>query len=756
MPQLVAAVSRLAVLVLFVLFLPASAWAQAGPPGVAALALLPVPATVVQLEGSLAVDEHFTVVLEGPADPIVAGAVERFLTRLQARTGLPVRLTPLRSGPGTLRIRWGVASGPGADPFADERYTLDVGPDGARLEAPAAGGVLRGLATMQQLVRVGADGIRARAVHVEDAPRFSWRGLMLDVARHFVAKDEILRTLDAMESVKLNVLHLHLSDNEGFRVESRRYPRLTAYGSSGGQFYTQADIRAIVAAARDRGIRVVPEIEMPGHVQSILVAYPELGSSSKPMARGRRPDTMLAALDPSREETYRFVAGLLGELAGLFPDASIHIAGDEVTGAQWLENPAIRAFMRRRGFESAHELQAYFTRRVAAIAVALGKTPTVWDEALHADLPPGVVVQAWRSSKLVHRATAAGHRTIVSAGYYLDHGLPAARYYQVDPFDTRATGMAAEMLATLKGTPLEAYVTEAMVASDSPELTEAGQRLVAGGEAAMWTELVPDGHVEMHAWPRAAAVAERLWSPAAVRDTNDLLRRLELISTDLELQGLQHRAAHVRALRRLAAGGDLAPLATLAEAVEPLKNLARLMPIIQSAMAGPASTAYYPPMNRFADALPPESVAARRFNDAAAGAGSKPEERAFLRAKLQAWRDNHAAFTRSAERSSLLVEMVPVSADLRTLAEAGLEALDALDAGAPLAPARAEALRGLMAPYLGAEAATANVIMALMAPQPTHGVSIAIIRGISALVEAASPRAGSRGGLPFVEPSGAS
>jgi len=724
-------------LALLVFVAPAAAQDARGVAG--DLALLPVPATVVVHEGALAVDEGFTVALEGVRDPIVTRAVVRFLGRLQARTGLPVRPTPLPAGKGTLQVRCGLAS----RESADERYTLDVTPQGARLDAPTPFGVLRGLATMQQLVRAGAEGVRAQAVHVEDVPRFAWRGLMLDVARHFATTGEILRTLDAMESVKLNVLHLHLSDNEGFRVESRQYPRLTAYPSSGGQFYTQADVRAIVAAARDRGIRVVPELEMPGHVQSILVAYPELGSGAKPMARGRSPETMLAALDPSRESTYRFIAALLGEMATLFPDAVMHIAGDEVRGEPWLANAGIQAFMRRRHFTSPHELQAYFTRRVAGIVASLGKTPMVWDEALTPELPQPVVVQAWRSSKMVQRAAAAGHRTIVSAGYYLDHGLPAAKYYEVDPFDTRARGVPAEMLAALKGTPLEPYVTEAMVASDAPALTEAERGRIAGGEAAIWTELVPDGHVEMHGWPRAAAVAERLWSPAAVRDAAGLLRRLELVSTDLELQGLQHRAASLRALRRLAAGGDVGPLVTLSDAVEPLKNLARLMPLMRDALAGRASSTYYPPMNRFADAALPESPVARDFNDAAArmaGREREPAVRPFLRARLEAWRDNHAAFARVAEGSALLAEMVPVSAEVRRLAEAGLEALDALDAGAPLPQARSEALRALLAPHLQAEAANANIIAALMAPQPAHGVSIAIVRGVAALVEAASPR----------------
>ena len=730
----------LAVTVLALSALVAGARAQDVPGGARDLPLLPVPATVVVHEGTLPIDEGFTVGFAGVRDPRLTRAVERFLARLKAQTGLPVRPTPIPAGTGTLQVRCTQLEPEMLSESADERYTLDVTPQGARLEAATPTGILRGLATMQQLVRTGPDGIRARAGHVEDAPRFAWRGLMLDVSRHFAATDAILRTLDAMESVKLNVLHLHLSDNEGFRVESRRYPRLTAYPSSGGQFYTQAEIRVLVAAARDRGIRVVPEFEMPGHVQSILIAYPALGSGPALLTRGRGPDTMKAALDPSRESTYRFLTGLLGEMATLFPDAAVHVAGDEVQGEHWLGNAGIQAFMRQRGFTSAHELQGYFTKRVAAILSALGKTPIVWDEALGPDLPKNAVVQAWRSSKMVQRAAAAGHRTIVSAGYYLDRGLPATDHHDVDPLDTRAVGVPKEILQTVKGTPLEPYVTDAMVAADAPALTDEERARVVGGEAAMWTELVPDGHLEMHTWPRAAAVAERLWSPpAAARDATAFVRRLELVSTDLELQGLEHRAAGMRALRRLAADGDVAPLITLAEAVEPLKHLGRLMPLMQAAMAGQTSTAYFPPMNRFSDAVPPESPVARAFNDAASHYAGRDAAGAFLRARLETWRDNDAAFRQTAARSALLAEMTPVSGEVKRLAEVGLEALAALEAGTPLPPVRADALRAVLAPYLQAEAANANAVTALMAPHPAHGVSIAIVRGVAALVERTAP-----------------
>lgn len=720
--------------------------ADTSPEAAATLSLLPLPARVVLSGGTLPVDEHFSVAIAGYRDGLLDRSVTRLIQRLRAQTGLPIAPPQTVSGRATLTIRC-AAQDPGfLTDEANERYTLDVTPEGATIDAPSTTGTLRGLATFAQLVRTDATGIHAPAVHIEDSPRFPWRGLMLDVSRHFAGPDILHRTLDAMESVKLNVLHLHLSDNEGFRVQSIRYPRLTALASSGGEFYTQAQVRELVAAARDRGIRVVPEFEMPGHVQSILIAYPDLGAGSVPSRAGRSAETMNAALDPTRDATYAFLTGLLGEMGRLFPDRVMHIAGDEVTGAWWRKNQAIQAFMAAQGMSSPHELQAHFTKRMLTILRGLGKTAVVWDEALAADLPKDVVVQAWRSSKMVQRAASAGHRTIVSAGYYLDHGLPASAYYAIDPYDSHAMGISAQMLERVKGTPFEPYVTESMVAADAPALTAADQRMIAGGETALWTELVPASGVEMHTWPRAAAVAERMWSPSDVRDTASMYRRLEVVSTDLELQGSRHRSNSTLALRRLAAAGSLEPVATLASAVEPLRYLGRLMPMLQRFLSGTTvSETYFPPMNRMSDAVPPESVVAREFNQAAhtlvqSGAGTGAVA-GVVRARLTAWRDNDEAFVQIAQGSVLLEEAVPLSQDVKALAEAGLESLEAIQSGHPLAADRQTALRARLAPYLQAAAINTSVLGALTSPHAPHGLTVAIVPGVADLVErAAGPK----------------
>ena len=234
--------------------------------------------------------------------------------------------------------------------------------------------------------------------------------------------------------------------------------------------------------------------------------------------------------------------------------------------------------MKAHGYKSKTDLQAYFTERVRQILAKNGKTMIGWDEVLQPKLAPDVVVQAWRSSKLLQRSAAAGHRTIVSAGYYLDYDLSASYHYGVDPYDTRAAGLPAEAVKAVKGTPFEDYITDVNVAFDSPLLTPEQEKLVDGAIACMWTEFVWNEREEMEVWPRTAAIAERLWSPASVKDVGSMYYRLAGVDSDLELIGLRHHSSEMWMLQRLAGAHSPAPLATLAETVEPIKNLARYGP----------------------------------------------------------------------------------------------------------------------------------------------------------------------------------
>ncbi len=313
-----------------------------------------------------------------------------------------------------------------------EQYTIDIDEDDITLNAPGPAGVLHGLETLLQLIETNRDHAWIRSVHIEDEPRYRWRGLMIDVCRHWIPKEVILRNLDAMASLKMNILHLHLSDYQAFRIECKTYPKLQEMGSD-GNYYTQNDIKDIIEYAGDRAIMVIPEFDLPGHSTSWFAGYPELASMPGPYV----PDTVFGILkpvmNPANEEVYVFLDRFFKEMSGLFPAPFLHIGGDEVDTEQWSENRKIQKFMREKGIINNHDLQAYFNQRLDTILGRYGKKMMGWDEILHPGLPSGVVVQSWRNQKSLFDAARKGARAVLSAGYYLDHKLHAGQHYRVDP-----------------------------------------------------------------------------------------------------------------------------------------------------------------------------------------------------------------------------------------------------------------------------------------------------------------------------------
>ncbi len=397
--------------------------------------------------------------------------------------------------------------------------------------------------------------------------------------------------------------------------------------------------------------------------------------------------------------------------------------------------------MKQRGFKDKHELQAYFTQRVRQILAKHGKTMIAWDEVLQPGLAKDIAVQAWRSSKMVQRSAAEGHSTVVSAGYYLDHGLPAAALYAVDPLDSRADGLPREVLKLVKGTPFAGYVSEDNVAADSPPLTPPEEKLVAGGIACMWSEFVWDEKEEFMVWPRVSAIAERLWSPAGAKDVDSLYRRMAALDADLELLGLRQHTNQTAMLQRLAGNHSVVPLATLAETVEPIKNLARFKPRLQAGIASGKGMDNTVVTARFVDALPAESLVARNFRACVhqmLAAGRESEElRREVRAKLVRWRDNDSQFQAIARDSLPLEEVIPASEDLRALAETGLEALTMWESKQPPSAAWLEKQRTLVANHRKVADASTNLLVAMMSPQPPHELMNVIAPAVEELVNAA-------------------
>ncbi len=604
-------------------------------------ALMPLPAHEAAGAGVLHLDGGFQVVLEGFTEPRLERARNRFLEQLSLRTGIlkwPV------AGPSTPQfvVR---AAGPSLPVQAvgeDESYHLEVTPTRVLLTAPNPLGALHGLQTFLQLVHTSPDGFVTDAVTIDDRPRFPWRGLMIDAGRHFMPLPVIEQNLDLMEAAKLDVLHWHLSDDQGFRIESRTFPLLQEKGSD-GQYYTQAEVRGLIAYARDRGIRVVPEFDMPGHATSWFVGYPELASGKGPYAIVRQWGIFDPAMDPTRESTYAFLDRFLGEMTALFPDVYFHIGGDECNGKEWDASPRIQQFKREHGMADNAALQAYFTARVQKLVTAHGKTTVGWDEVLQPGTPKDVVIQSWRGQDSLAQAARGGNRGLLSWGYYLDLNEPASQHYAVDPLDKSAAQLSPEE-----------------------------QSRILGGEAAEWTEYISPEILTGRVWPRAAAVAERLWSPQGTTDVDSMYRRLAVFERNVAWYGLNPDFSARPIFERLVEHADRAPLTVLADVVEPPKEYTREE--LRSYTA-------YTPLNRMVDAVPAESAKAREFtalaNRISAGTAT-PAEMAEAREWLMQWQANDKELQPQLRASALTAELAPVSADLSRAAGMGLAALDAL------------------------------------------------------------------------------
>jgi hexosaminidase len=611
------------------------------------LNIMPWPSHLTQQDGFLALDHapHFEVTGQ---DERIDHALTRFVHDLSSRTGVPFdRHFPGQPDGPRFIIH---CAGRGLRVQAldeDESYHLIVSQAGIELTAANPLGIMHGLQTVLQLIQPGPRGWVIPDLRIDDTPRFAWRGLMIDVSRHFIPLEDIERNIDGMAAVKLNVLHLHLSDDEGFRVESKRCPRLAQLASD-GLFYTQDQVRELLVYARDRGVRVIPEFDVPGHAVSWLVAYPELASGPAPQGLVRSEhDQVRPPLDPTQEATYKLIDTVFGEMEKLFPDQYFHIGGDEVDGKYWDKDARIQAWMHAHQIKDNHALQTYFTKRVREIVHKHGKDMEGWDEILDGDLPKDSLIQSWRGADSLANAAKMGYKTVLSAGYYLDLMYPASQHYAVDP-----------------------------TAGESASLSAEEKSNIIGGEAAQWSEYVTPENLDNRLWPRLGAVAERLWSPQSVTDVDSMYRRLAVLSRNLEWLGLEHRTSSQRMIGRIA-GDDMPPelLNTLAMAVEPVKEYDREKTQVYDGEA---------PLNHLVDAISPESDQARQINALAQLAVHDASARAELRRYFIKWRDNDALLEPYLATSMLREPLVPLSKSLSTLGVLGLAALDAIETAKPV------------------------------------------------------------------------
>jgi hexosaminidase len=609
------------------------------------LPIMPLPSHVVQGQGQFTIDGNFGIALQGYTEPRLQRAQQRFLMTLSRETGIPLWREAQFNRPSFV-VKTGGAGDAVQQLGEDESYRLEISANGVKLTAPNPLGILHGLQTFLQLVRTTPQGFSVPVVTIDDQPRFPWRGLMIDVSRHFMPVPVIERDLDGMEAVKLNVFHWHLSDDQGFRAESLKSPLLQGKGSD-GLYYTQTQIREVIEYARDRGIRVVPEFDMPCHTTSWFVGYPELASGKGPYQIARRYGVLDAAMDPTKDSTYKFLNTFIGEMADLFPDPYFHIGGDECNGKEWNANPQIQAFMRAHGLRDNAALQAYFTAKVQKIVAAHHKIMEGWDEVLQPETPKDVVIQSWRGSTALAEAARQGNRGMLSTPYYLNLDRPTSYYYLADPLGDGAASLNAEQTAR-----------------------------ILGGEACMWSEYVDPETINSQIWPYLAAIAERFWSPQNVRDVASMYQRLAIVSWKLNYYGLDSQADVNVMLQRMSGDPDPVPLKVFAAVMQPPAGYKRY-----DLEGGPSYTTFTP-LNRLVDAAFPESETARQFNELVkliASGQATPEQWRQARQWLTLWRDNDARLQPLLVQSKITEELVPLSQGLNQVAAIGLQALDDLE-----------------------------------------------------------------------------
>ena len=603
--------------------------------------LMPVPQLVEWGNGTFKINDQFKMALNGNFDERLYRGASRILQRLAGRTGFFFSqsfVTKKDSSRNAALVIDVVRPGK-VELYEDESYELSVSKDGISLKSETDLGALRGLETFLQLLDSDASGYFFPVVIIRDKPRFPWRGLMIDGCRHFMPIEMIKRNLDGMAAVKLNVMHWHLSEDQGFRVESKAYPKLHQLGSD-GFYYTQDQIKDIIAYAADRGIRVMPEFDLPGHATSWLVAFPELASAPGPYQIERQWGIFDPTFNPTIEETYSFLDKFFAEMSQLFSDEYMHIGGDENNGKQWDANPDIQKFMKDKDIPDNHSLQAYFNQRLLEILTRHGKKMVGWEEILHPDMPKNIVIQSWRGEESLTKAAEMGYQVMLSRGYYIDLIQPTDYHYLNDPNPS------------------------------SLPLTEEQRKMIIGGEATMWAEFVSPETVDSRIWPRTAAIAERFWSPAEVRDVPDMYRRMDDVSFHLEELGLTHEKNYPMMLRRLTNNNNIVPLKNLVDIIEPVKiyNRNRLRAQYQ-----------HSPLTRVVDAARPDQKVAREFNKLVAeyiSSGSDREELASrIKKWLVLWQNNHSDLVNLIGKSPVLLEIKELSEQLSAAATIGLDAL---------------------------------------------------------------------------------
>nr|WP_294923888.1 family 20 glycosylhydrolase [uncultured Flavobacterium sp.] len=642
------------------------------------LNLMPWPQNVVLNEGNFALTKNFKVNITGNPNPRIFGGATRFLRRLDGRTGLFFAqdfITKLNEVP-TAELQINCTKSGKIGLYEDESYHLDIKQNKITIDATTDLGALHGLETLLQMLQNNSESFYFPNSQISDFPRFTWRGLMIDAARHFQPVDVIKRNLDGLAAMKMNVFHWHLVDDQGWRIEMRKHPKLIELASD-GMYYTQEEIKNIVKYADERGILIVPEIDVPGHGSAILTAYPEIGSKVITLTGGtsekniqgtaiatygieRNAGIFTPTLDPSNPKTYQLLSEIFDEVCPLFPGAYFHIGGDENEGKDWDANPKIQEFKKKNKLATNHELQTYFTMQLAPMLKKHGKQLMGWEEILTKNLSKEAIVHSWRGpnegvlpGQSLAEAVKKGYKTVLSNGFYIDLMYPVESHYLNDPMPK------------------------------SVDLTTEEKARILGGEATMWTELTTSTTIDSRIWPRTAAIAERLWSAENITDVADMRRRLETVSFRLEELGLTHIRNKDVILRNIANNKDIKPLNEFSNVCEPLKGYTRNKDGTEYQM--------YSPFTLFADACTPDAKDALSFDDAVTQylASKTPENKAKVATFFNKWIAVNKELKELSSNAPLVQPILPLS---KKLSDASKELLLVLDNKSTLKSADLKAL----------------------------------------------------------------
>ncbi len=587
--------------------------------------LLPQPKEVKVASGIFLLNSKTIIQLKDGSE-FLKNYTDRFINRLQNKTGIFLKTHSIQDTSSNNCISIQVSNQVDSLYLGmDESYSIQIKTQSITLIANTNIGAYRGLETLLQLIKIKGKNIYFRNTTINDAPRFPWRGLMIDVCRHWIPEHVIKRNIDAMAMVKMNVLHLHLTEDQAFRIECKAFPKFHLQGND-GNYYTHQQIKSIVKYAKERGIRVIPEFDIPGHATSWAVGYPKLASEKNgKYVLETKYGVFNPTLDPSKEETYAFLTQFFTEMATLFPDEYMHIGGDENNGKQWDENSKIQKFMNDQNLKNNHDLQAYFNGRVLSILTQLNKKMVGWDEIYEANIPKEIAIQSWRGKESLYQIAKDGYPGLLSNGYYLDKVYRAKAYYENNPLPA------------------------------DNKLTEAERKNILGGEATMWSELVNEKTIDSRIWPVTAAIAERLWSTNDNCNTEKLYSKLPYISSQLESIGLQHLSYRTPLLKQISNLNDVTDIIDFVNLLEPLKGYKRHRYLTYK-------THY--PLSRLVDACYTESYSSKNFellaktNCVQSGVCRNRDK---IKTKLKQWIKSTEAFIKVADQSIALSEAKPIA-----------------------------------------------------------------------------------------------